>query len=88
MPQYRILSVPFEILCRHAEDEPTLAEIVEWLREGALEIDINDEDYSSPVSDYVQTIRIDWNGVVESIGRRRSPWRDENDKQNETETTD
>ncbi len=56
MPMYRILTVPFEIRCRHAEDEPTLAEVVEWLRDGALVVEINEEDYPSPVADFIQHI--------------------------------
>ena len=39
--------------------------IVEWLRDGGLDVEINDEDYPSPVDAFVKTVRVDWEGVVE-----------------------
>jgi hypothetical protein len=84
MSLYRILTVPLEICCRHAEDEPTLAELVQWLQAGGLEANLNTEGCPSPVAGFVEHLCIDWVGVVESLGRRRSPraHRNEGDDQN------
>jgi hypothetical protein len=67
MPPYRILTVPFEVRCRHADDEPTLAELVEWLRDGGLEVAI-----ATPPAGFIGHVSIDWDGVVESLGERRA----------------
>lgn len=83
MPMYRILTVPFEVRCLHAEDEPTLAKLVEWLRDGGLEVEINVEDCPPPVADFVHHAHIDWDGVVESLGHRRSPWAHENEDEDQ-----
>ena len=82
MPLYRIVTVPLEIRCRHAADEPSLAQLVEWLRDGGLEVDINIEGNPSSVADFVHHVRIVWSEVIESLGHRRSPWADQNEVEN------
>jgi hypothetical protein len=85
MSLYRIVTVPLEVRCRHAEDEPSLTELVEWLREGGLEVDLNEEDCPSPVAEFVSHFRIDWEGVVESLGCRPNPWAHENEREEDGE---
>ena len=83
MPMYRILTVPVEVCCHHADDEPTLAELVEWLRDGGLEVEINEENCPSPVAGSVHYVHIDWDGVVESLGQRRAHENAEEDQPSE-----